>query len=298
MRPTRLHPACLQCLAGKQLPAFLQGQPKEQQLLYMQRVLRLLAEAPATTAAPVLSCTIGQLRKEMFGYAPSYTEIKRHFNQLMLDMEETLLFNIHHAADPLLAALQYAMTGNYVDFAALKSVEEGTLQALLDSAGSIEVEPSVYAALRSDLLKMKTLVYLTDNCGEIVLDKLLIRIIRELNPNAEITVIVRGEDIVNDATMDDALQVGMTEVASVIGNGAGIAGTWMDAVSEEAREKILSADVLLSKGQGNFETLCECGLNIYYLFLCKCDMFARRFRVPKLTGMLLHDRDIAAYEDE
>lgn len=298
MRPNRLHPACLQCLTGKQLPPFLEGQPREMQLAYMQRVLKLLSEAPATAAAPVLSSAIGQIRKEMFGYAPDYTEIKKHFNQLMLDMEAGLMDNIRSAKDPLLAALQYAMVGNYVDFGALKSVEEGTLQSLLSSAGEISVEAAIYESLKKDLLQMKTLVYLTDNCGEIVLDKLLVRIIRELNPAAEVTVVVRGQDIVNDATMEDALQVGMPEVARVIGNGAGIAGTWMDAISEEARQAILSADVILSKGQGNFETLCECGLNIYYLFLCKCDMFARRFRVPKLTGMLLNDRDIAAYAME
>lgn len=298
MRPNRLHPACLQCLASKQLPPFLASHPKEKQLLYMQRVLKLLSEAPATMAAPVLSSTFSQMRKEMFGYDPDYTEIKKHFNQLMLDMEESLMHNIRSAADPLLAALQYAMAGNYVDFAALKTVEEGTLQSLLASAGEISVDPAIYKALQKDLAQMKNLVYLTDNCGEIVLDKLLIHMIREVNPAAKVTVIVRGSDIVNDATMDDALQVGMHEVARVIGNGAGIAGTWMDAISEEARQMILSADVILSKGQGNFETLCECGLNIYYLFLCKCDMFARRFRVPKMTGMLLNDRDIPALASE
>ena len=117
------------------------------------------------------------------------------------------------------------------------------------------------------------MVYLTDNCGEVVLDKMLVKLLKEMYPNLDITVIVRGEQILNDATMEDAVQIGMTDMVNVIGNGNNIAGTWLDAVSEQALKLIDQADVIIAKGQGNFETLYGCGKNIYYMFLCKCQLF-------------------------
>ena len=89
--------------------------------------------------------------------------------------------------------------------------------------------------------------------------------------------------------MEDAVQVGLDQITKIIGNGSNIAGTSLDKISEEARMLIENADFVISKGQGNFETLQECGLNIYYLFLCKCVMFANKFRVPRFAGMLLND---------
>jgi uncharacterized protein with ATP-grasp and redox domains len=137
--------------------------------------------------------------------------------------------------------------------------------------------------------RAKRLVYLTDNCGEIVIDKLMIEQICKINPELHVTVIVRGKEILNDATMEDAIQVGLDQITTVTGNGSNIAGTCLDEISEEAKNLIEQADFIISKGQGNFETLQECGLNIYYLFLCKCMMFANRFQVPRFTGMLLND---------
>ena len=115
-------------------------------------------------------------------------------------------------------------------------------------------------------------------------------IIRQ-NPELHITVIVRGEEVLNDATMVDAEQIGLTSIVKVIGNGSGIAGTSMRDISKEASDLMEQADVLIAKGQGNYETLQQCGLNIYYLFLCKCMMFANRFQVPQFTGMLMNDRN-------
>ena len=103
---------------------------------------------------------------------------------------------------------------------------------------------------------------------------------------------MRGQEILNDATMRDAEQIGLTDMVPVIGNGSGIAGTFMKDISRESKELMENADVLIAKGQGNFETLQLCGLNIYYLFLCKCEMFARRFQVPQFTGILVNEKNL------
>ena len=124
-----------------------------------------------------------------------------------------------------------------------------------------------------------------------MLDKLLLNVIKELYPEIQITVMVRGGEVLNDATRKDALEVGIDMVATVVDNGTEIAGTFLDAVSKEALQILENADVILSKGQANFETLRGCGKNIYYIFLCKCDMFANRFGVSRFTGMMINDRD-------
>lgn len=291
MQPKRLHPECLQCLTGKQLPEFLEDQPKTKQLEYIQRLLKILAETPDTYAGPVIMNDIHKLRKEMFDYSPDFTEIKKHFNALMLQYESVAAQSISEAEDPLLRAVQFSLIGNYIDFGAHHTVSESELNHLLHTAPDLSLESKAYSRFRKDVETCKQLLFLTDNCGEILLDKLLVQTIQKINPNAEILVMVRGANVQNDATIVDAEQVGMTQIAKVFGNGNGIAGTWEPSLSAEAAAALNQADLIIAKGQANFETLCECGRNIYYLFLCKCQMFARRFGVPRLTGMLIHDSE-------
>ena len=104
------------------------------------------------------------------------------------------------------------------------------------------------------------------------------------------TVLTRGQPTLNDATVDDAHTVGLDAEFPVIGNGTDYPGTVLEEISDAALKAVQEADLIIAKGQGNFETLNGCGANIYYLFLCKCNLFVRRFAVPRLTGMLVNER--------
>lgn len=300
----RLRPECIRCMVKRQLDNVPSDAAVEKQMEYMQKILRVVADAPKSLSAPVLVQEFNRLQKEYFGTDEDFTEIKYYFNELMMRKAGAIEKRISKSEEPLKLALQYAMTGNYIDFGALHSVEEAKLDELLNKVGATEeivgtgtktktaiMELKEYENLCDDLKNTKQLVYLTDNCGEIVLDKVFIQEIKKKYPELEISVIVRGENVLNDATMTDAKQIGLDKLVKVIGNGNGIAGTWMDALSEEALRTMHEADVILSKGQGNYETLRMCGLNVYYLFMCKCDMFAKGFNVPRFTGVLVNDRD-------
>ena len=287
----RLDPECIRCLLDKHLFAAPDTASKEQRVAYMQRMLRLIAEASPHEGAPVLVSEIEALQKEMFGIVRDFSKEKAAFNALMLSLEEKIHTAIEAAEDPLYAAVQYAMIGNYIDFGAMDRVDEGTLSALLCDSGRFMPQREAYEALRADVLRAKTLVYLTDNCGEIVMDKLLIRQMKKLKADLAITVIARGEPVLNDATAEDALAYGLDELARVTGNGSRIAGTCLNAISSEARALIGGADVIIAKGQANFETLRRCGKNVYYIFLCKCALYANRFKVPRLQGMLVRDHE-------
>lgn len=291
-RPIRLNPECVSCLIKKQIDNYPPGISADERMDYMQSLLRIVSDAPKTMSAPEIMDSIYDLHRERFGPLKDYTEIKRHFNKLMLGVLPKLSSELENSAEPLIDAVRYAMTGNFIDFAAMDNVDEDKLSGFLADAKNIPIDEHEYTALKNDIMNGKRLVYLTDNCGEIALDKLLISVIRKIDPELDITVIVRGHDVVNDATLDDARQVGLTDELTVLGNGSTVAGTCLDLISPEARSAIESADLIISKGQGNFETLHKCGLNVYYIFMCKCDMFARRFNVPLYRGILINDKTV------
>lgn len=285
----RLKSDCLQCLMGRHLSKFPEDTPEDKRVEYMQKLFRIFANAEKTISAPVLTREINHLQAEMFGTENEYAEIKRHFNEIMMGYENKVREKISSSDNPLKLACQYAMVGNYIDFGAMKNVDEKYLDELLDHAHLTNVDMNEFSHMVRDLETGSKMVLITDNCGEVVMDKLLIETIQKLYPKIDITVIVRGAEVLNDATMADALQVGLTDLVNVIGNGTEIAGTFFEELSSEAMDTINHADLILAKGQGNFETMRNCKRNVYYLFLCKCDMFAKDFGVEKFTGMLVND---------
>ena len=286
----RLRSECITCLLKNQLSKVPEGITEEEKIEYLQKMFSILAAVPRTMSAPEIVSEINELKRDMFQIEDEFGEIKRHFNQVMMEYEEEIGKKIRSAEDPLKLALQYAMVGNYIDFGAMQNVDEKYLTDLLGNASEINVDGEQYSMLKDDLTKGENFVLLTDNCGEVVMDKLLISEIKREFPNLQITVLVRGKEVLNDATMMDAEQIGLTDIVEVKGNGSGIAGTCLEKISDEARSLIDRADVIIAKGQGNFETLRGCGLNVYYAFLCKCDMFAGVFNVERFTGMLVNDK--------
>ncbi len=287
----RFNTECVKCIINR----YLNNVPKEfspmQKLAYVQLVCKQVAEAPSHAGAPVVTQSIKNALQKEFGITEDFSKEKHYFNQMMLGKETEIYKQITDSDDYLKTAIQYAMIGNYIDFGSMHTVDEAYLEKALQQSKERIVDEGVLDALKKDLSVARRIVLLTDNCGEIVLDKLLLKVIKELYPEAELNIMVRGGEVLNDATRKDALEVGLDKVGSVVDNGTEIAGTFLDAVSKDALQILEEADVILSKGQANFETLRGCGKNIYYIFLCKCDMFANRFGVPRFTGMMINDRD-------
>lgn len=289
----KLNPYCMCCAVNKQEEKIRKFPDMDKKTEYMKKVMSILSSAEEQDCSPSLSVEIKKLYSEFWNCpAEDYTEIKKEFNQLMLNVEASVEEKIRTSADPLETALLYARIGNYIDFAALENVSQETMLKLLENENQEPLSQTEYANFQTDLSTAKTFVYLTDNCGEIVLDKLAVKILKEKYPQLNITVIVRGYPVVNDATMEDAEEIGLTDIVKVTGNGSNVGGTWFPGLSNEARTLLEQADVILAKGQGNFETMNDCGLNVYYLFLCKCDLFQRRFHAKALQGMFLNERRI------
>ena len=280
---------CKKCQIKRNINKYPVNATEEKITEYQYKVKEIVKNSDGLST-PQVAEKMDNLRQELFGNVMDYTEIKQHYNQLMLDYFPYMEEKVDAAENHLKMAIQYAMVGNYIDFGALENVNERELKEKLDEAVNIQIDALMLEAFCEDILHAKRLVYFTDNCGEIVTDKLLISALREINPNLYITVIVRGKPVLNDATLEDARDVHMEEVAQkVMGNGTGMPGNVIGAISKEAMDEVESADVLISKGQGNYEGLSGCGLNMYYFFLCKCEMFMRRFEVEQFTGIMTRE---------
>lgn len=288
----KLSSLCIRCLIDKQEERIRSIEDENKKAAYMKEVAGIIGSADSEASAPFLVYKINSVYKRYFGAFPDYEREKEEFNSMMLSMEQELEEGIRMGGskeEMLSNALNYARTANYIDYGTMNQVSRDELLQLLNKASEEELKEGTFHMFQKDLQSGGKLVYLTDNCGEIVADKLLIKILKEQYPDLHIKVIVRGTAVLNDATMEDARAVGLTEIAEVIGNGSGIAGTQISYLSEEARQAISEADVIISKGQGNFETIHGCGLNIYYLFLCKCEWFTRQFDMERLKGVFINE---------
>lgn len=256
---------------------------------FARELLQLYLSAPEDVSSPWLGPHTTALLDKYYhlGLDP-FQEEKAISNQFVLQRLDAIRKNIQGSADPLFTALQYSVLGNYIDYSALQGeVSFDSFDEMLTTAETISLDKGVYDRFCGDLEKSKKLLYLTDNAGEIGFDRLLAEEIQWRYPHISITFCVRGGPAQNDATREDAAFMGIP--FPVIDNGNTVAGTQLDLLSREAKTALENADVILSKGQGNAETLLGSGYNIYYAFLIKCPRFIRLFNKEKLTPMLIHE---------
>ena len=288
----KLHADCVACLTrgalnrAKDIP---DGPAKTE---YMRRVCEALAAADMNyDSAPLMDAQIMRLAREMLGVQRDFSEIKRRYNALILGIYDQLKARVRAAEDPLRTALQISMVGNYIDFNIAGNVTEDGALRLLDEAPNREIDAAELKHMREDLARGGELVFVHDNCGEVVLDKLLIETIRELYPDIHAVSLIRCQPVVNDVTWEDAEQIGLSEVSEILDNGfPDLPGTQIDKLPPDVRTRVENATLLIAKGQGNFESMIESGLNIYYVFLSKCASYTDWFGFEHLSGVLVNER--------
>ena len=263
---------------------------EEQVTEFSRRLMELYLSMPEGASSPAVAPGTNRLFREIFGTEEDrYAEEKEASNRFVMERLDQFRACTEAAADPVYAGLQMAVLGNYIDFSALQGeVSFDKLDDMLQKALEMELDRQVYGRLRSELATARRLLYLTDNAGEIGFDRIFAEELQKAYPQLQITFCVRGGPAMNDATRADAAAVGIP--FPVIDNGNTVPGTELSLLGDEARRAMEEADVILSKGQGNAETLLGCGYNIYYAFLVKCPRFIDRYQKPKLTPMLVSER--------
>ncbi len=274
----RVVESCARCLFDKQ--KHLSDNEE-----YLKEIRDIIAHRGEDDTSPYLVYLFRGVYEKYFGPCEPYQEVKKKYNDLVLGMEDAVRSKIEASADPFETAFACARIGNYIDFGAMNEVDEETFLSLFDDAKLRDEDRKVMDSFADQCRRGKRFLLLADNCGEIVLDKLFLEQLHRKFPQLTVSVMVRGSEVLNDATEEDAAYVGMDKVAKIVSNGQPIAGTVYAMLPEPAKEVLDHADVILAKGQGNYESLYGQGRHIFYSFLCKCDLFTGRFQVPKLTGI-------------
>ena len=281
---------CLLCHMGRTVKTARSLGTEEQAVAFTRDLMRLYLSAPDGVGSPWFGPGTQDLLEKHYGVPHDrFVEEKAESNRFVLARLDQIREKVISAEDPVFSGLQMAILGNYIDFAALQGeISFEKLDEMLENASRMELDKQVYTDLCADLEQGKNLLYLTDNAGEIGFDRIFAEEIHKKYPNIQITFCVRGGPAMNDATREDAAEVGIP--FPVIDNGNRIAGTELTMLGAAAKEAFESADVIIAKGMANIETLHGCGYNIYYAFLIKCPRFVSVFGKPKMTPMLVSER--------
>lgn len=281
---------CLLCQMKRNVATADRLGNREQAMAFLRDVMQLYVSAPKDAPSPWFTPHINQLLNQHYGLPiDRFCQEKLDSNAFVMERMEQLRQRVFSAKDPVLAGVQYAILGNYLDFAALQDqVSFDKLNEMLDSALDMKLDFAVYQAFCRDLENSRTLLYVTDNAGEIGFDRICAETIAARYPHLAITFCVRGDITNNDATRADAAAVGIP--FPVIDNGNNIPGTQMDMLSEEAEQAFKTTDVIFAKGMANVETMLGCGLNVYYAFLIKCQRFEELFKNPMFTPMFVKEQ--------
>ncbi len=288
---------CMCCLIKREFDDIKNFSDTQRKKEFFKEILSEVQNAPKGENAPAVYGKMCRIREKYFGPVYDYSAEKDKYNKMILKLESRLSESLISQDDPLLYALKLSRAGNYIDFGALPCVDDDYLFSLLTQCGETNISNEEYESFKTDLKCAKTLTLLCDNCGEIVCDKILLKTIRAIFPDISFYAMVRGEAALNDAIMEDAKFVGLDEIAQIVDNGTNVAGTPLQSMPKEAVDIIKNSDVIISKGQANFETLFGCGLNVYYIFLLKCDLFSEIFGLPKFTGMFINDKNVHVPEE-
>ena len=282
---------CLPCLLNQGIRVarrYLENEEEQRTLL--KSIIAEIAVMDNNVSAPYIAHKIQRALKEILENPDPYQKEKRYFNQEMLKLEGDFYALVESAVNPLDIALKLAAGGNIIDFGPGYDLSRDNVLKTIKESMEKDYSQEVFVSLASALKDADKLLYLGDNAGEIVFDKIFIRTIKECYPHLQIDFATRGEPIMNDVTEEDAYMVGIDTYANIINNGTDIPGTILEHCSDSFVNVFNEADVIISKGQGNFESLYGNGYNnLYYIFLCKCDLFMDRFGARRNDLVLMKE---------
>lgn len=277
---------CLPCIFRQTLDAVRRV---SEDPAFHEQVVREVAgwvqTADLNQPPPVLAQRIHRFLRARTGVADPYAAPKARDNALARSLIPELEVRLARSTDPFFLAVRLAIAGNLID---LGPKNELNAEEILRAIRQVEEEPfsGDIESFRKAVGCAKNILYLADNAGEIVLDRLLV----ERLGLARVTVVVRGAPVINDATLSDAQTAGLFEVAEVITNGSDAPGTVLADCDAAFLERFRTADLVVSKGQGNFETLSAAPRDICFLFKVKCPVVAAKAGLPLGTQALLWGR--------
>lgn len=263
---------CIPCFVRQVLDSVrMTTDDKQVQEKVLREALRLSSIMDLSQSPPAMAQKIHRFVREITGDNDPYLEVKNRSNKLALQMFTDLRQRIEASADLLETAVRLAIAGNIIDFGVESAVEPGRVESAIAESLTGPLDKKMLEDFRDATLQAESILYLGDNAGEIVFDRLLI----EQLPYEKITFVVKGGPILNDAVVEDAQIVGLTDIVTVIDNGSDAPGTILGDCSETFCRRFDESDLVIAKGQGNYETLNDIDKNIFFLVKPKCTVLAQ-----------------------
>jgi len=281
-KPVQAVPDCDQCFMRQATDAAGRCQlSATQNETLLQRVKAELEQFASDITPPVKASRIHALIRELSGNPDPYLQAKHESTKHALSLYPHLKKMLSEAADPLDMAVRLAIAGNIID---LGVASEYDLEASIERVLKITPAINHMAQLKAAIAKAKSILYLADNAGETVMDRLLIETI-----NKPVTYVVKGGPAVNDATREDAIAAGIDQVAKITDNGAATLGTLLDQCSDEFIEQFESAELIIAKGMANYEGLTGTDAPIFFLFQVKCGVIGAHIGVPEKSIIVMNE---------
>lgn len=283
----QFYPSCFSCVirqAVHALELFSCDESLTEEVC--QQVMQHVAGVDDRMPPPLVLQYVHRLIRETFACDDPYKGLKAEANRMALRLFPLLQQRVSEAKNPLELALRYAIAGNRFDLSLFRSVSRTKIVESLDSAANCEILGLDALEFERKVEYANRILYLADNAGEIVFDRLLIERLAQIVP---VTVVVKGRPVGNKATREDARMAGLERVAQVLDTGEDIPGTVVSRCSREFQEYFYDAGIVLAKGQSHYETLNPAGREIFHLFMVKCRAIAGRLALP--VGSMIFYRE-------
>ena len=282
---------CLPCLVNQVIKvADITKAKNREQILH--EVFAYLSKVDFNKTNPEISGDTFRILKKHLKNEDPYLEVRNYYNDLLMKLSKTYEEKIIASEDSFYQAMKYAVIGNIIDF---NPIHNSTMEEIMDfinQADGLGFQINDMNQLKQEIKNAQSILYLGDNCGEICFDKIFIKEIKKYNPDVNVYFGVRGEPVINDSIETDAYAVGMDEYASIVSNGDGSLGTVLERTSEAFQSIFEQADVIIAKGQANYECLSECEkVGIYFLLMTKCEVIADDIGVPVKSLICMKNKE-------
>jgi len=267
----RVYLDCFPCFLRQTLEAVRFVTPDEKiHEKVVRQVLELVASLDARRTPPAIGQQIHRVIRQMTGNADPYRQRKQDSNRLAMELYPQLKARIQCSPHPLETAVQLAIAGNVMDFGLYPALARSDVMQAVDSALADGWDTTCLPEFMQAVHEARAILYLGDNAGEIVFDRLLIETLR----HPKVTFVVKGAPVLNDATREDAERAGLTGLVAVVDNGSDAPGTLLDDCSAEFRQRFEQSDLIIAKGQGNYESLNDANQDVFFLLKAKCPVVA------------------------
>jgi uncharacterized protein with ATP-grasp and redox domains len=252
----------------------------------VRETLRLAADIPFDLPPPWMGKRIHRLLRETVRDPDPYRDVKRDSTRLAQALYPDLKRRVRTSTDRFAIALRLAIAGNIIDFGCRTHIRDSEIYQSIEDTLKEPLDEAAIETLRHRIAEAHDILYLADNAGEIVFDRLLI----EELPTARTTVVVRGGPVINDATREDAVAAGLTARVRVIDNGSDVPGTILESCSSTFQARFARSDLIIAKGQGNYETLNDQDADIFFLLKAKCPVIARHIGCDAGSSVVCRSR--------